>query len=287
MSAKKSVSKVASKKPAKKAARKTAKKTQPQARGSLESLLPPGVTRAAVISPWAMAGAPLGGGAAPPAAAAAEMLLVCLQDPFDGIGASSSKIVSSLVSASDHDPRHLWRLESVLEMNNPRFFESWATRGSFTLDLTVAASVREDAGQWGGNARIASSTGDCRVMIMRDAENKIRFSLASGARQAGEKAMPRPDGQRFLNADVGFEANGSNGLTAGAVGVISNKNWSRLIAGSTVATKGLAFDGKWRTNLEAGDGDAVAQGTWAFAVMSRADYSSLCANHGWPEHVEE
>ncbi|BCU78392.1 hypothetical protein llg_31070 [Luteolibacter sp. LG18] len=246
--------------------------------------LPPGMSRAGSdnpipVAPWQVA--------APPKAVASEdMLLVCLQDPFEGIGASSSKIVDATVPASDHDPRHLWRLESVLEMNLPRFFESWATRGSFTLDLTVAASVRESAGHWGGNARTTSATGNCRVMVMRDGDNKIRFSLGSGARQATETSMPRPDVQRFLNADVAFEANGANGLTAAAVAVISNKSWSRLIAGSAVLTKGLAFDGKWRTNLESGDGDSAAQGTWAFAVMSSADYSALCLNHGWPEHVD-
>ena len=213
------------------------------------------------------------------------MLLVCLQDPFDAVG-SSSLITHVSAVASDGFPNHLWRLESVLEMNPPRFFESWATRGSFTLDLKVNASVSAMAGTWGGHEQTSSGSGSCKVMIMRDLANKIQFSLASGARHATEKMMPKPETKRHLNADVGFEVNGATGLTAGATAVISQKNWSRLIAGSAAAAKGLAFDGKWRANLEDGDCDAGAQGSWAFAVMSRSAYSALCQNHGWPEHVD-
>lgn len=261
-------------------------------RKAAAAALPPGMTAASgssVAAPWAaLAGPPQPQVASFAAAAAAqeELLLVCLQDPFDGIGASWSKIKDSLVPASDHDSSHQWRLRSVLEINPPRFFESWATTGGFTLDLSVKASVAESAGQWGGHVETFTSPSSCRVMIMRDTDNKVRMSLASGANQATEKRMPRPDTNRFLNADIGFEANGASGLTAGAVAVVSNKNWSRLIAGSVAATKGLAFDGKWRTNLEDGDGDSPAQGTWAFAVMTRTDYSALCRNKGWTEHIE-
>jgi hypothetical protein len=239
-------------------------------------------------APWTLAGSAVSQPAANPAPAVAkseELLLVCLQDPFDAIG-SSSKIVDARIPASDLDSNHLWRLRSVLEMHPPRFFESWATRGSFTLDLTVNGSVTESAGNWGGQAVTRTATGTCRVMVMRDADNKIRFSIVTGARHAGEVGMPGPDTKRFLNADVGFELNGTNGLTAAAVAVISNKSWSRLIAGSAALTKGLAFDGKWRTNLEEGDGDSTALGTWAFAVMSRADYAVLCRNNGWQERVD-
>jgi len=278
--------------------KKTASKPVPKSvskSGSLSaSPLPAGVTaidggNAGLTAPWMVAGAPTktprkktGSTVAP----ADEMLLVCLQDPFEGIGGSWAKIVDSAVPASEQDPRHLWKLEVVLEIYRSRFFESWATRGSFTLDLLVNAKVCESAGTWGGNTGTTSGSGNCRVMIMRDAANKVRFSLLSGCRQATEKPMPRPDSQRFLNADIGFAANGPGGLTAGATAVISTRNWSRLIAGSSAATEGLAFDGKWRSHLEQGDGDAVAQGSWAFAVMSRADYSSLCRNQGWAEHVD-
>jgi hypothetical protein len=239
------------------------------------------------IAPWAVAGLP---SAAPQTRAMAatpadEMLLVCLQDPFDAVG-SSSLITHVSAVASDGFSNHLWRLESVLEMNPPRFFESWATRGSFTLDLKVNGSVSAMAGTWGDHEQTSSGSGSCKVMVMRDLANKIQFSLASGARHATEKMMPKPETKRQLNADLGFEVNGAMGLTAGAVAVISQKNWSRLIAGSAAASKGLAFDGKWRANLEDGDCDAVAQGSWAFAVMSRAAYSALCLNHGWPEHVD-
>ncbi len=258
------------------------------------SPLPAGVTAiaggdAGLIASWMVAGSPTktsrkksGSKVAP----ADEMLLVCLQDPFEGIGGSWSRIVDSSVPASDHVPQHLWKLEVALEIYRPRFFESWATRGSFTLDLLVNAKAYESEGTWGGKIETTSGSGNCRVMIMRDATNKVRFSLLSGCRHATEKSMPRPDSHRFLNADLGFAANGPGGLTAGATAVISTNNWSRLIAGSTAATEGLAFDGKWRSNLAQGDGDAVAQGSWAFAVMSRADYSSLCRNQGWAEHVD-
>lgn len=254
--------------------------------------LPPGMTAtggSSTIEPWAMTGSSIPQPAANSSskeAKSGELLLVCLQDPFVGIG-SSSKIVDADIPASDHDSNHQWRLRAVLEMHPQRFFEGWATRGSFTLDLTVNGSVTESAGQWGGKASTLTSTGSCRVMVMRDADSKIRFSLASGAVHAVEARMPRPDTTRFLNADVGFELNGTNGLTAGAVAVISNKSWSRLIAGSTASTKGLAFDGKWRSNLDNADGDSTAQGTWAFGVMSRGDYAALCRNNHWQEHVDE
>jgi hypothetical protein len=256
--------------------------------------LPPGMTVAGPgsnpIAPWVVAGSTPPQAAANPSAnvpSKDEMLLVCLQDPFAGIGTSTAKIVDVHVPASDHDSTHQWRLRAVLEMHSPCFFESWATRGSFTLDLTVQASVAEAAGQWGGSANTLTGTGSCRVMIMRDGDNKVRMSLVSEALHATEKPMPRPDTKRFLNADVAFDANGASGLTAGAVAVISNKSWSLLIAGSAVTTNGLAFDGKWRDNLEEGDGDATAKGAWAFAVMSRADYEALCRNHSWPEHVDD
>jgi hypothetical protein len=275
---------------ARKTTAKAAKKRQAKPAVPADTSLPPGMTRAASnrTAAWTTVGSSIPPPQAKPSARPAkseDLLLVCLQDPFDGIG-SSAKIVEAEIAASDHDSNHQWRLRSVMEMHPPRFYESWATRGSFTLDLTVQGSASEAAGQWGGEAGTRTGTGTCRVMVMRDADHKIRVSLVSGARHAAEVRMPRPDTHRFLNADVGFELNGKNGLTAGAVAVISDNSWSRLIAGSAVTTKGLAFDGKWRSNLEKGDGDATAQGSWAFAVMSRTDYAALCRNLGWQEHVD-
>ena len=210
---------------------------------------------------------------------AADLLLVCLQDPFDAVG-DSSIIAHSAVATADGNSAHLWKLEAVMEMNPPRFFAGWATRGSFTLDLSVTAAASAAAGSWGGTVRTTSGSGNCRVIVMRDSNNKVRFSLASGARHAAEKSMPLPDDRRFLNADIAFELNGTAGLSAGAVAVISNRSWSHLIAGSTAATKGLAFDGKWRHNLEAADGDSSVPGRWAFAVMTREAYDAHCLNHG-------
>ncbi len=220
----------------------------------------------------------------PAAAAGPDMLLVCLQDPFDAVG-DSSTLVRAVVPAGDGNPAHQWTLEAVLELNPPRCFEGWATRGSFTLDLSVSASALPAAGTWGGSVSTLSGSGICRVSVLRDADNKLFFSLACDARHAPEKAMPAPDAERFLNADIAFEANGKNGLSAGAVAAISNKSWSRLIAGSAAATVGLAFDGGWRRNLAAGDGDAHAPATWAFAMMTAEAYETLCVSRGWVPYI--
>jgi len=69
------------------------------------------------------------------------------------------------------------------------------------------------------------------------------------------------------------------------VAVISTRNWSLLIAGSNAATQGLAFDGKWRRNLDENDGAASVPGTWAFAVMTQAAYESFCLNRGWTPYI--
>ncbi|KAB2641164.1 MAG: hypothetical protein DVB26_05370 [Verrucomicrobia bacterium] len=210
-----------------------------------------------------------------------EWLLVCLQDPFDGVGDSSS-IARATVPAADGNLTHQWMLETTLEINPPRFFASWATRGNFILDLSVSATT---LGTWGGTVSTGSGRGNCRVMVMRDGDNKPQFTLESNARHAPEITMPPPAQQRFLNADIAFELNGKSGLSASAVAVISSMPWSRLIAGSSVATQGLAFDGKWRHNLAIGDGDALVPGSWAFAVMSPQTYEELCAANGWQPHV--
>jgi len=221
-----------------------------------------------------------------PPPAAPDLLLVCLQDPFKGVGDSSS-IVHSAVPAADGNLAHQWMLESVLEMNPPRFFASWATRDSFVLDLSVSATALPVEGTWGGTVSTLSGSGNCRVRVMRDASNKVQFSLDTDARHAPEISMPRPDDQRFLNADIAFQANGKSGLSAGAVAVISSISWSHLIAGSSAATQGLAFDSKWNHNLSNGDGDSQAPGSWAFAVMTLDAYQDLCAKSGWVPYIIE
>jgi len=212
------------------------------------------------------------------------LLLVCLQDPFEAVG-DSSIIVHSQVPTADDDSAHLWQLEAVLEMNAPRVFAGWATRDYFTLDLSVNAAASPAAGAWGGSVRTTSGCGNCRIMVMPDSNNKVRFSLATATHHATEKSMPLPEQFRFLNADIAFELNGPSGLSAGAVAVISNINWARLIAGSSVATTGLAFDSKWRQKLSPTDGESSALGAWSFAVMTQPAYSTLCANHGWAPYI--
>ncbi len=216
--------------------------------------------------------------------ASPDLLLVCLQDPFAGVGNSCS-IVRSTVPAADGTLTHQWLLEAALELNPPRVFASWATRGGFVLDLSVTATTLPVSGTWGGTATTLSGSGNCQVLVTRNGDGKLQFSLESGARHAPEMDMPAPAQQQFLNADVAFELNGKNALSAGAVAVISNVPWSRLIAGSSAATHGLAFDDKWRHNLAAGDGDALAVGSWAFAVMSPSDYQDLCTSRGWEPYV--
>jgi hypothetical protein len=234
--------------------------------------------------PWYIDGEP-----APPAGLPVyrdldEQLLVCLQHPFDAVG-DSSLIESALVPAGDGLASHQWKLQATLEMHPPRFFEGWATRGHFTLDLTVGALARPAAGNWGDSQRTSSATGSCRVLIMRDARGKVVLSLESDAHHATEKPMPRPEEARFLNGDVAFRKNGSSGLSVAASAAISAARWAKLIAGSSAATDGLAFDGKWRRNLEDDDGAVSASGTFAFAVMTHQAYRTLCDNQGWPGHI--
>jgi hypothetical protein len=210
-----------------------------------------------------------------------DLLVVCLQDPFDAVGDSSS-IVHTEVPTAGGNTAHCWKLEAVMEMNPPRFFKGWATCGSFTLDLSVHGAAFPATGTWADSIRTTSGSGKCQVIITRDSSNKIRFSLASVARHATERPMPSPDETRFLNADIGIKSNGSNGLSAGAVAVVSNRSWSRLIAASSVTTQGMAFDGKWRQKLDSEDGDATVMGEWAFALMTREDYEAHCQCQGRP-----
>jgi len=219
-----------------------------------------------------------------PAAPAGDLLLVCLQDPFEAVG-DSSTIVRTTVPTADGNSTHQWRLEAVMEMNPPRFFQSWATRGSFTLDLSVHATTCPATGTWGGTARTTSGSGNCQVVVNRDPNNKVRFSPDAGSRHAAEVPMPAPEPRRFLNADIAFELKGAAGLSAGAVAVVSNNNWSRLTAATGAATCGLAFDNKWRQHLDAADGDAGVPGAWAFAVLTREAYEALCLSHGWVPYV--
>lgn len=217
------------------------------------------------------------------AAPAQELLLVCIQDPFETAG-SFSRISNVTVPSADGSSSHQWRLESVFEMNVPapsqRFFEGWATAGSFTIDVKMSASAVP--GAWSSTQRTATVAGSCRLLVMKDGDNKVKFSLSSGAVHAPEKTMPQPDQKRFLNGDLGFELNGTSAVSVAATAVISKKSWSNLIAGSTVSTKGLAFDGKWRANLEAGDGDSIAAGSWSFSVMTREAYQAFCDQQGFP-----
>lgn len=213
-----------------------------------------------------------------------EDLLVCLQDPFPTPG-TSSLIRNSEVPAGGGQPGDHWRLEATLEMNPPRVFAGWATRGSFTIDLKANALVTEAAGTWGGTVRSSSASSPCRVIVLRTGDKKLRFSLPGGCQQAGEKRLPRPDPERHLNADVAFATRGKEGLAVAATAVVSNLPWARLITGSSADTEGLAFDNKWRRNLDEKDGSTTAQGSFAFAVMSRSAYTALCAANGWPEKI--
>jgi len=217
---------------------------------------------------------------------AVDLLLVCVQDPFDAVG-DSSTIVQARVMAADGNLSHQWNLECVMSMNPPRCFKSWATRTSFTLDFSVHASVSPAVGTWGGSMQTTSGSGKCRVIAMRGSNNKVRFSLIAGTQHASEMSMPSPDQQRYLNADIAFELNGPSGLNVGAVSVISNKNWSHLIAGSSVSTLGMAFDGKWRQKLDEVDGDSSCTGTWAFEVMTQKDYEDFCEDRGWAPYILE
>jgi len=233
-------------------------------------------------------GASAAGAASVPAGVAggdpADLLLVCIQHPFQSQHVFSL-IANVLVPCADGNPQHLWQLQTVLEMNPPRFFEGWATAGSFTLDLKVNASLAASDGAWGGIERTGTAAGTCRMVVMRDAKNEVSFSLASVAVQAAEVRLTWPDEHRHLNADVSFALNGSAGLTAAAVAVVSQRPWARLVAGSNAPTKGLAFDAKWRSNLDDGDDAVAAAGAWAFAVMTPDAYAAFCRQRGLAEQV--
>lgn len=238
-------------------------------------------------APWAVSGKPLkllATATRAEAPAAEDLLLVCVQDPFDAVG-DSSTIVHSKVPAADGNLAHQWKLECVMSMNPPRCFKSWATRSSFTLDFSVHASVSPDGGTWGGRIETTSGSGKCRVIAIRGSNNKVRFSLVAGTQHAPELSMPSPDQQRYLNADIAFELNGTSGLNVGAVGVISNKHWSHLIAASNVPNVGMAFDGKWRQKLEDDDGDSSCTGVWAFEIMTREDYEDFCQDREWTPYI--
>ncbi len=214
-----------------------------------------------------------------------EALLVCLQDPFDGLG-DSSVIVRSEVPAIDGAGASPWLIETVMEMNPPRCFEGWATRGSFMIDLSVHAAAFPPSGTAGESVRITSGSGNCQVIVTQESNRKVRFSLASGAFHAAEKSLKTADGPRFFNADIAFELNGTGGLSAGAVAVLSVSRWGHLIAGSSVPSQGMAFDGKWRQKLDDADADSTAMGSWAFAVLDRTDYDALCLSRGWVPRID-
>jgi len=216
---------------------------------------------------------------------AADLLLVCVDDPFEAVG-DSSNIVRVTVPTADGTSAHLWALEAVMEINPPRTFKGWATRSGFTLDLSVNASVfPANSGTWGGTASSTSGIGNCRVIVSRGPNNKLRFSADSGTRHATERPMPEPEDQRFFNADIAFETDGLDRLIAGAAAVISNMGWDRLTAGSGAAETGMAFDNKWRHNLDPADGYASVPGKWTFEVMTMVDYETFCDDHGWLPYI--
>lgn len=212
-----------------------------------------------------------------------DLLLVCLGDPFDGPGDHTHTAVEPVPAADGH-PDHFWELEATLEANPPRFFRGWATRAAFTLDLKVSALAK--SGPWGGTCRTGTATGQCRLLIMRDGDKKVRFSVDQATRRAGQATMPRPETARFLNADVAVEKNGNSALSVAATAVISEEPWSLLVAGSNAPAVGLAFDGRWRRNLGDGDGASLAQGSFSFAVMTGQDHQALCAQMGWEAMVD-
>lgn len=214
-----------------------------------------------------------------------DLLLVCVEDPFEAVG-DSSNIVQVTVPTADGASAHLWVLEAVMEMNPPRTFKGWATRGGFTLDLSVNATVfPANSGTWGGTESATSGSDNCRIVVSRGSNNKPQFSSDTGTRHATERSMPEPENQRFLNADIAFETAGTNQVKAGAVAVISNMNWEHLTAGSGAVETGMAFDNKWRKNLDPADGYALVPGRWTFEVMTNDEYQQFCDDHGWLPYV--
>jgi len=217
----------------------------------------------------------------------ADLLLVCVEDPFEAVG-DSSNIVRGTVSTTDGTSTHLWTLETVMEMNPPRTFKGWATRGVFTLDLSVNATVLPaNSGTWGATACSTSGSGNCRVVVSRGSNNKVRFSGESGTRRATEQSMPEPEGRRFLNADIAFAADDPGRVLAGAVAVISNMDWDHLTAGSGAVESGMFFDNKWRHNLDPADGYATVPGKWIFEVMTTEEYDGFCDRNGWLPYILE
>ena len=218
-------------------------------------------------------------------AAAADLLLVCLDDPFEAVG-DSSLIVRVTVPLANGSAGPLWVLETALEMNPPRTFRGWASRSGFTVDLKVNATVfPADSGTWGGTADTTSGTGNCRVGIRPGPNNKVLFSAESGSSHATERPLPEPEERRFLNADMAFAADRDGNLTAGAAAVISNLAWDALTDGTEAAQTGLYFDHPWRHHLGITDGYAAVPAKWKFAVMTADDYSKLCDTRGWLPYI--
>jgi len=216
---------------------------------------------------------------------AADFLLVCVADPFEAVG-DSSNIVRVTVPTADATAAHLWTLEAVLDMNPPRSFKGWATHGDFTLDLSVNATVfPANSGTWGGTACAASGIGNCHVVVSRGPNSKVRFSADSGTRHATEQSMPGPEDQRSFNADIAFAIDGTDMVLAGAVAVISTRNWEHLAAGTGAAESGMFFDNKWHHNLDPADGYASVPGRWIFEVMTTEQYEAFCDLNGWLPYV--
>lgn len=215
-----------------------------------------------------------------PAVPLEEMpVLVCVQDPHPAPGILTL-VEDSDVPAASGIPTQQWRLHAVLEQNPPRFFEGWATTGTFTLDVRVNASVKEKSGNWGGHTTISSGAKPCRLTISIGEDKQVKFSATEGVQHATGKHMPVE--ARYLIGDIAFTTKEDGIVEVAATSVICTEKWSHLIAHTAAATKGLAFDTRWGAHLKANDGFTVAAGVWTFAVMTRGEYEELRKTKNWP-----
>lgn len=226
-----------------------------------------------------------------------ELLLVCLQDPFT----QGTWILhrDDIVPCDDGNSAHLWQLRAGFELIAPRMIEGQFSRVPVAMNLKGFASAGPaNNAHWAPTARLETSTVPPLKLIVRvNNSGKVEISLASGAKHPEGKPLPFAGDQRAFNTDVAFATNGPSGFTAAATAVISTLPWPQLIAGSAAATKGLAFDTGWMRNLRKGsettdkkgktttivpDGATIAQDSWAFAAMTRAEYETWCVAENRP-----
>jgi hypothetical protein len=227
----------------------------------------------------------------------ADLLLVCLQDPFT----QGTWILhrDDIVPCDDGNSAHLWQLRAGFELLAPRMLEGQFSRVPVAMNLKGLASAGpSNNANWAPTVRLETSTAPPLKLIVRvNNSGKVEFSLASGAKHPEGKPLPFAGDRRAFNTDVAFATNGPSGFTAAATAVISTLPWAQLIAGSAAATKGLAFDTGWMRNLRKGsettdkkgktttivpDGATIAQDSWAFAAMTRAEYETWCASENRP-----